>query len=117
MNSSIPRQRKKPFALVLACERLYAYIYGIKFDLETDHKPLETIYGSRYKPCARIERLVVHLQPYNFQVVYVPGHINSADPLSQLLVGKHTKTATNEHGAEEYVRFVAVQATPNALST
>ncbi len=46
-------------------------IYGQKFDLITDHKPLEALYGLRSKPCARIERSVLRLQPYDFHVVHI----------------------------------------------
>ena len=107
---------KEALALVWSCERLHPYIYGIRFDLETDHKPLEVIYGRRSKPCARIERWVLRLQPYDFHVVYVPGKTNIADPLSRLL-NQNPKPGRHDHGAEEYVRFIAVKATPNALST
>ncbi len=60
-------------SLVWACERLHPYIYGQKFDLITDHKPLEMSYGLQSKPCARIKRWVLRLQPYDFHVVYIPG--------------------------------------------
>lgn len=45
---------KEALALVWACERYHAYIYGMKFDLVTDHRPLEVIYGPRSKPFARL---------------------------------------------------------------
>jgi hypothetical protein len=106
---------REALALVWACERFHAYVYGMKFDLVTDHKPLEAIYSPRSKPCARIERWVLRLKPYQFRVVYIPGPRNIADPLSRLL--KDTTTEVHQHGAEEYVRFVAVNATPNALTT
>ena len=64
---------KEALALVRACERYHAYIYGMRFDLVTDHKPLEVIYGPRSKPSARIERWVIRLQPYDFRVVNAPG--------------------------------------------
>lgn len=37
-------------ALVWACVRFHAYIYRMRFDLVTHHKPLEVIYGPRSKP-------------------------------------------------------------------
>ena len=34
-------------ALVWVCESFHAYTYGMRFDLVTDHKPLEVIYDPR----------------------------------------------------------------------
>ncbi|XP_038059532.1 uncharacterized protein K02A2.6-like [Patiria miniata] len=106
---------KEALSLVWACERFHAYIYGRDFELLTDHKPLEAIYGPRSKPCARIERWVLRLQLYNYKVVYVPGRENIADALSRLLSGKCKPE--HAHGADEYVRFVAVSTTPRATTT
>ena len=49
---------KEALGVAWACERFHAYVYGMKFVVETDHKPLEVIYGPRSRPCARIERCV-----------------------------------------------------------
>ncbi|KAJ8385880.1 hypothetical protein AAFF_G00179460 [Aldrovandia affinis] len=87
-----------------------------KFTLVTDHKPLEVIYGPHSKPCARIERWVLRLQPYDFKVKHIPGKRNIADPLSRLL-GETAQQEKHHHGSDEYVRFVAVSATPKALTT
>ena len=88
----------------------------MKFVVETNHKPLEVIYGPRSRPCARIERWVLRLQPYDFSVVHRPGLGNIADPLSRLL-RREVKPDNHQQCAEKYVRFVAVNATPTALTT
>ena len=106
---------KEALGLVWACEKFHPYVYGMAFDLVTDHKPLQVIYGPRSKPCARIERWVLRLQPYTFKIVHVPGGKNIADPLSRLVSGEGYPTQYYTE-AEEYVRFIAVNATPVALN-
>ena len=73
---------KEALGVVWACDRFHVYVYGMKFVVETDHKPLEVIYGPRSRPCARIEGWVLRLQPYDFSVIHRPGRENIADPLS-----------------------------------
>ena len=98
-----------------ACERFHAYVYGMKFLVETNHKPLEVICGPLLRPCARIERWALRLQPYDFSVIHRPGQGNIADPLLPLLC--RDVKPNNHQQSEEYVRFVAVNATPTALTT
>ena len=56
------------------------------------------------------------MQPYKFTVRHQPGPKNIADPLSRLVNSKETG---NKHSsqADEYVRFVAISATPSAMTT
>lgn len=79
----------------------------------TDHKPLEAIYDLWSKPCAYIERWVLRLQPYYFNVVQIPSEQKVADPLLYLVCGKKGQK-THKHEAEECARFMAVNATPRA---
>ena len=56
------------------------------------------------------------MQSYTYKVKYIKGSKNIADSLSRLLVESKGMTKTN-NDAQEYIRFVAEQATPGAMRT
>lgn len=104
---------KEAMALVWATERFYFYVYGREFELETDHKYLETIFGPRSKPCARIERWSLRLMSYKFKVIYRPGKSNIADPLSRLLPDTNSESLSKseiETEDEVYINWIITHA-------
>ncbi|XP_055847378.1 uncharacterized protein K02A2.6-like [Episyrphus balteatus] len=106
---------KDPLALVWGTERFHYYLYGREFELITDHKPLEIIFGNNSRPCARNERWVLRLQSYKYKVIYRPGKSNIADPISRLAVMEKDPRHTFDDHAEHYVNWVVSQAVPVAL--
>ena len=109
---------KEALAVVWACQKFHTYLYGVEFQLLTDHKPLEVLYGPKSRPNARIERWVMKLMSYSFKVVYLPGKQNIADILSRVPIQDDGAThGALDKEAEQYVRWVAKEATPRALST
>ena len=112
---------KEALALVWACERFESYLLGLKFDLVTDHQPLLTIYKGKKKSkrtSARIERWVLRLQPFEFNVVHIPGKSNIADPLSRLIKTDSSATLTKSQLEDmAFIRHVALESTPRALTT
>lgn len=103
---------KEALALVWAIEHFKMYLYGKKFELVTDHKPLEIIFGPRSKPCARIERWVLRLQAYDYKIVYRSGKSNIADPLSRLCHNTNAHPFDDEYHVNQIVQY----ARPNAVS-
>ncbi|XP_044167088.1 uncharacterized protein K02A2.6-like [Acropora millepora] len=77
---------KELLAIVFACDRFDAYVYGRNLvNVETDHKPLEPIF---MKPLdatpKRLQRMLLRLQKYNLQVRYKKGkEMLLADTLSR----------------------------------
>ena len=66
---------EKALAVTRACEKFINYILGMKFTVETDHKPLVPLFTSTdlSKMPPRILRLIMRLMKYELDVVYVPG--------------------------------------------
>lgn len=75
---------KEALALVWAVEKFEYFLLGRYFELETDHRPLASIFKPTSQPPARVERWVLHLQHFNFKVIYKSGKQNVADPFSRL---------------------------------
>ena len=67
---------KEALVLVFGCQKFEAYVYGKHITLVTDHKPLIAI---RKKPLGdaspRIQRLMLKLLRYDFDLVWVPGKL------------------------------------------
>ena len=100
---------KEALALLWACERFYLNLYGLpQFDLVTDHEALSVIYSRKSKPSAWIERWILRLQPYNYQLYYATSRKNIADSLSPLTKKPALDQSLQDDG---YVRMVALTLT------
>lgn len=103
---------KEALALVWAVEHFNIFLFGKEFDLVTDHKPLEILFGPKSKPCARIERWVLRLQSYKYRVIYKPGKTNIADPLSRLC--SHSVSSIQEE--DVHVHQIVENSRPVTIS-
>ena len=83
---------EEALAIVWATERFEMYLRGLDFTILTDHKPLQYIFGESSTPNQRQERWLLRMQSYRKKIVYVPGEVNIADPLSRLCESAEAKT-------------------------
>nr|XP_033960387.1 uncharacterized protein K02A2.6-like [Pseudochaenichthys georgianus] len=80
---------KEGLAVIFGIKRFHKYIYGRKFTIVTDHKPLLSLFSEmRAVPqmaSPRIQRWAVSLRAYEYTIVYKEGkYHNNADALSRL---------------------------------
>ena len=62
---------KELLAIVFACTKFHQYVYGKDVLIESDHKPLETIFKKPLeKAPARLQNMLLKLQKYSIKVFY-----------------------------------------------
>lgn len=75
---------KELLAIVWATKYFRPYLFGRKFTILTDHKPLQWIMNIK-EPNSRLTRWRLKLSEYDFSVVYKKGKYNTnADALSRI---------------------------------
>lgn len=84
---------KELLAIVYGCEKFHQYIYGKELEVESDHKPLESIFKkSLHQAPPRFQRMLLRLQRYSLKVAYKPGkEMHIADALSRAYLNEHTE--------------------------
>ena len=80
---------KEGLSIVFGVRKFHQYLFGRKFTVQSDHKPLQHIFGETrpvpHMASARLQRWALTLGAYNYNIRYKPGNShNNADMLSRL---------------------------------
>ena len=77
---------KEALGITWACERFSGYLVGMQFRVETDHKPLVPLLGTKNleELPAHIQRFKMRLMRFTFTIYHTPGKdLTIADTLSR----------------------------------
>lgn len=84
------------------------YLYGRKFTVVTDHRPLISLFSHK-NPSSKLTRIRLELSDYDFNIVYKKGANNTnADALSRIQIDSETLKEMIPHEIDETVRKTLV---------
>ncbi|XP_063635189.1 uncharacterized protein K02A2.6-like [Cydia splendana] len=99
---------REGLAIIYGVKKFHQYLYGRRFILRTDHKPLVTIFGDKagipVMAASRMQRWAIILGGYQYDIEYVHTTKNGADALSRLPPHRPDSNQTSEEIT--YLNFV-----------
>jgi hypothetical protein len=102
MQKKISVTERELLAIVWGCKQFRQFLYGTKFTIVTDHKPLTWVFNVK-DPSSRLLRWRIKLEEYDYDIVYKPGVRNTnADALSRINMPEvNTATEVSSEPTEE----------------
>lgn len=99
---------KEALSIYWSCQKLYQYLIGTKFELVSDHKPLQALFGeNRSLPpmvAGRLQRWSLFLAGFNYTFKHVKGIENiQADALSRCPLANENLPEIEE---KDYINFI-----------
>lgn len=91
-----PTIQKELLAIVWSIKYFRPYLYGRKFTVMTDHKPLIYLFGMK-DPSTRLLKFRLQLEEYDYDIIHIKGTDNSAaDALSRVTITSDELKSLNE---------------------
>ena len=97
---------KEALAIMFGLKRFHLYLYGGHFTIQTDHKPLERIFGPKTAipslAAMRLQRWAIILSAFSYNIKFVPSKQNAvADALSRLPLPSKSNDEDSAFNVEE----------------
>lgn len=88
-------------AIVWATKYFRPYLFGRKFSIITDHKPLQWLFSLK-DPTSKLLRWRIKLEEFDYDIIYKSGKSNTnADALSRIEL--HIKETDNHFSLKKYI--------------
>ncbi|GFS26157.1 polyprotein [Elysia marginata] len=85
---------REGLGVIFGVKKFHKFLYGRKFTIFTDHKPLLGLFGEHKSlpehASPRVQRWAITLAAYDYELKYKPGSEMSADGLSRLPIKEQT---------------------------
>ncbi|KAL4156031.1 hypothetical protein QTP88_000066 [Uroleucon formosanum] len=96
---------KELLAIVWAVKQFRPYLYGRKFTVVTDHKPLTWLFGVK-DPGARLVRWRLQLEEFDYNVIYKPGTQNTNSDALSRISKVNASLYSNDYKQKSYQQFI-----------
>lgn len=113
-----PQIDKEAYSIVFGIRKFYQYLYGTKFTLYTDYKPLVQIFNPKKSlpvlTATRMQHYAIFLQTFNFDIKYKSSesHAN-ADAMSRLRVNT---TSCKQYDEPDIFEINQIETLPLTIS-
>lgn len=79
-----PTIEKEAYGIIYALKKFHPYLWGAKFQVHTDHRPLRSLFKAEIKN-SKLQRWAIQISEYGAPIMYHPGKFNiKADFLSRI---------------------------------
>ena len=103
---------REALAVLWSCQHFHHYMYDRHVSIITDHRPLPQIFSSKSQLPPRIQRWMLCLQPYDFEMKYITGCEMASDYLSR---NPQNQISTDDT-AEHFISIIVSDAVPKACT-